>query len=66
VRLHVTVDGRRRTVTPFFGQRSGRIEVGDVGDGSHQLRLQPEGLTGGCNAGTLGSWGGTLTLFVTR
>jgi hypothetical protein len=66
VRLHVTVDGRRRMVTPLFQERSGRIEVGDVGEGSHQLRLQPEGVVGGCNTGTLQSWGGTLTLYVTR
>jgi hypothetical protein len=39
------------------------IDVGPVIPGTHLLTLQATGVEGGCNVGTLDSWGGTLTVW---
>lgn len=62
VRAHILVDGAERAVTAFLtpGQSSGFFDVGPVGAGSHTVALQGEGTVGGCNAGLLANWGGTM------
>jgi hypothetical protein len=38
------------------------VSVGPVIPGTHQVSVQATGVEGGCNAGTLASWSGTLTV----
>ena len=63
-RLHILVDGTLVRQTEFFDDTTGLLDLGPVSPGRHTLTLSPEGQSGGCNSGTLGSWGGTLTLRV--
>jgi len=64
VRIHFLVDGTEKAVTGFVGPSvaTGFFNLGPVAPGSHTVGLQAEGQTGGCNAGTLGSWGGTAQI----
>ncbi|HEX3508156.1 MAG TPA: hypothetical protein VHW94_07175 [Candidatus Dormibacteraeota bacterium] len=39
------------------------VDVGPVLPGTHTLTVQATGVTGGCNVGTLTSWGGSLTVW---
>lgn len=63
-RLHIFIDGKPVRQTEFFDDTTGLLDLGPVPGGKHTLTLSPEGQQGGCNSGTLGSWGGTLTLHV--
>ena len=66
VRIHFIVDGTERAVSAFLapGQSTGLVPLGVIGPGLHSLVLQAEGRVGGCNAGTLLSWGGTARIVV--
>jgi hypothetical protein len=44
------------------GDSTPAVNVGPVIPGAHVLTVQATGVEGGCNAGALDSWGGTLTL----
>lgn len=72
IRLNISVDGGPATTTSYLGWNgdpdgqpleTGLIDLGPVSAGQHQISLQAEGKEGGCNAGSLGSWGGTLHVF---
>ena len=63
-RLHIFIDGKLVRQTDFIVETTGLLDLGPVSPGRHTLTLSPEGQEGGCNSGTLGSWGGTLTLHV--
>lgn len=74
LRLHVYVDGNFALTTGFFGWygapapfdalplSSGFINLGPVASGTHTVAFVAEGQPGGCNGGTLSSWGGAATL----
>jgi hypothetical protein len=66
IRIHYLVDGTEVTVTGFVGanQSTGVANLGPVSAGTHVLGLQAEGIVGGCNSGTLGSWAGTAQVTV--
>lgn len=66
IRLHVFVDGQEVAVTPFMGWLGGPgpLSVGpiflkNVTAGTHQIAFQGESKMGdgGCNPGSLASWG---------
>ncbi|MDP2903564.1 MAG: hypothetical protein Q8N96_10730, partial [Methylovulum sp.] len=42
---------------------TGPINLGPVSPGLHTVALEAEGEEGGCNAGDLNSWGGTVQVF---
>ena len=63
-RLHIFIDGKPVKQTDYFDDTTGILDLGPVTSGRHTLTLSPEGQEGGCNSGTLGSWGGTLTLHI--
>jgi hypothetical protein len=44
------------------GDSTPAVDVGPVIPGTHVLTVQATGVEGGCNVGTLASWGGTLTV----
>lgn len=59
------VDGVLKMTTPVLGfpsVRSGTLDLGAVGTGTHTLSAQAEGVLGGCNVGRVESWGGTLLI----
>ena len=72
VRVHLFVDGIFKATTGFLGWPSapspfdvlpldtGLLDLGPVPPGSHLVSVQGEGQVGGCNAGQLNSWGGSL------
>lgn len=63
IRAHVFVNGARwgsNTVGP--GQSDGGHEV-PVNKGLNLVQIQAEGITGGCNSGSLSSWGGELRVY---
>ncbi len=64
---HLLVDGVERFVSGALppGESTGVQDFGPVTVGGHAVGVQGEGVVGGCNAGSLASWGGTLTLTVT-
>jgi len=64
VRAHILVDGVERALTAFLtpGQASGFFDVGPVTQGNHVVALRGEGTVGGCNAGFLVDWGGTMSV----
>jgi hypothetical protein len=66
VAAHFLVDGVEVAVTPFLtpGQTSATFTLGPVAPGAHTLGVQGEGTVGGCNAGTIGGWGGSLQMTV--
>lgn len=63
-RVHFLVDGTEVAVTGFVGpgQSTGFVSLGFISAGPHTFGVQAEGQVGGCNAGTLGSWAGTVRL----
>jgi len=64
---HLLVDGVERFVSGALppGEGTGMQDLGPVAVGGHAVGVQAEGVVGGCNAGSLASWGGTLMLTVT-
>lgn len=69
IKLNVSVDGNAPISTVFLGWNgdpdmqpldTGIIDLGVFSAGAHQISLQAEGKEGGCNAGDLSSWGGTV------
>lgn len=63
---HVLVDGVERFASGALppGQSTGLLDFGPIAAGVHAVGVQAEGVTGGCNTGSLGSWEGTLSLTV--
>ena len=66
VAAHLLVDSVEVAVTPFLtpGQTSATFTLGPFTPGTHTLGVQGEGQLGGCNTGTLGSWGGSVQITV--
>jgi hypothetical protein len=64
VSVTFTLDGIVKHTSAFLGasQSTGVIDFGTVFDGTHELRVQATGRSGGCNSGRLGSWAGTLVV----
>jgi hypothetical protein len=66
--LHILLDGEEIYTTDAVGPVSGNdttywVDLSFAAyEGEHTLTLSPEGILGGCNTGTLGGWGGTLTV----
>ncbi len=63
VKLRIFLDGKLIEETDFI-IRAKEIDLSPVSSGNHTLKLSPVGRLGGCNTGTLGAWGGKLTLYV--
>jgi hypothetical protein len=63
VSIQIKVDGVVKKTTGFLGtsQSTGAIDLGTIAIGSHTIALGAIGQTGGCNAGRLASWGGSIT-----
>ena len=63
---HLKVDGTERYVSGILapGQATLVQDLGPVAAGVHDVSVQAEGVSGGCNGGYLASWSGTLTLTV--
>lgn len=59
---HVRLDGEERFTSPPLGAGEGTEprDLGPVAPGAHVVSVQAEGVVGGCNAGGLGAWSGTL------
>jgi hypothetical protein len=66
VKIHFRVDDAEKAVSgPVApGRSSGLFDLGPVERGIHEVALQAEGIPGGCNAGRLMSWQGSVTLYV--
>ncbi len=76
IRVHVLLDGREIQTSRWLGWpgalgrfatlalNTGVLDLGLQPAGSHLLGLEAEGQVGGCNVGTLASWGGSLTVFM--
>jgi len=64
VRFVISLDGAAVASTPFLvpGGNSGPFRTTSVSAGAHTVAVQATGEVGGCNTGTLGSWGGTLVV----
>jgi hypothetical protein len=66
--FHILLDNVPVYTTEHFGPISGNYTTGlidlspYISQGRHVLTLSPEGVVGGCNSGTLGSWGGDLII----
>ncbi|MEY4747005.1 MAG: Xanthomonas phage, partial [Candidatus Parcubacteria bacterium] len=61
--VHAYVDGAYRLKSGLLNGpnvSTGLLDLGPVSNGSHQIELQWEGVVGGCNAGYVSSWGGSL------
>jgi hypothetical protein len=61
IKIHFGVDGAEKTVSdPVLpGNATGYVDLGPVSPGDHVVSLRGEGIAGGCNGGTLISWGGS-------
>jgi len=59
---HFTLDGGadRASYPLAAAQTSSWLDLGTAPAGPHEVKVNAEGVTGGCNAGRLASWGGTL------
>jgi len=62
LRVSISLDGVPRLTSNFVGPggSTGPLNLGLVSAGSHAVTVQGEGRIGGCNLGSLASWGGTL------
>lgn len=74
VRLHVSIDGQPVLSSDFLGWPGDpndrplqitQVSLGPVTPGAHTINLLAEGQRGGCNAGSLESWGGDITVTTT-
>jgi hypothetical protein len=62
-RVLISIDGVLVHVSAFLNPgASTSFLVNVFSPGSHEIDVQAEGTVGGCNAGVLGSWAGTLTV----
>jgi hypothetical protein len=63
--MHFLLDGREKAVSDVVapGGRTGFVDLGRVPPGNHVIGLQAEGIKGGCDAGTLVSWGGSAVVW---
>ncbi|MBS0195956.1 MAG: hypothetical protein JSR77_04285 [Planctomycetes bacterium] len=64
VSMDFYVDGLFAFSTGFLapGESSPLVDVGPVSPGVHTIEIHALGREGGCNAGILAGWGGTVTL----
>jgi len=62
--VHILVDDVLEYTSAFLGpgNSTGVIALNAVTAGSHVITVVGEGTPGGCNGGTLFSWGGDLTV----
>jgi hypothetical protein len=62
-RVFISIDGVLVHTSAFLNPGDSTSFLVNVFSlGSHQIDVQAEGTVGGCNAGALGSWAGTLTV----
>jgi len=61
---HLTIDGRDGFTSPPLaaGEGTAPQDLGPVSPGEHVVGVQVEGVVGGCNAGGVANWSGTLDL----
>lgn len=59
--MHFLLDGSERAISGELapGAVSGFVNLGAVPAGVHTVGLQVEGVLGGCNVGSVSTWGGT-------
>ncbi len=64
IRIHIGVDGAEKSVSDPVrpGDTTGYVDVGPVAPGGHIVSLRGEGVLGGCNTGTVTSWGGSAII----
>ncbi|MEA2932039.1 MAG: hypothetical protein QOI56_824 [Actinomycetota bacterium] len=63
IKIHVYLDGVPQGVSPVVApEQTVGFDFDSVPAGTYLLELQAEGVPGGCNTGTLGSWAGQLTI----
>lgn len=72
LKFYVYVDGKLEAESAFIGglanlTTTGPMNVNDLDPGIHTIQIRPEGRAdvNGCNVGTLNSWGGTISFYVT-
>ena len=60
----VSVDSSVVTTTAYLtpGQSSGAIVTSSLSAGAHTISVQGIGTVGGCNSGSLASWGGSMAV----
>lgn len=63
--MHFLLDGKEKAVSREVapGGHSGYVDLGPVASGNHIIGLRAEGIVGGCDAGTLVSWGGSAVVW---
>jgi hypothetical protein len=66
VRVRFVVNGTARRLSVPLQPRNTHTVVASLGRGTHLIQIRGVGVTGGCNAGFIGSWGGALTVFYSR
>jgi hypothetical protein len=61
IKIHFGVDGAQKSVSEPVrpGDTTGYVDLGPVSPGDHIVSLRGEGIAGGCNSGTITSWGGS-------
>lgn len=71
IRVSFYVDGQKRFTSSWLGWNEGStpnkistnlIEIRPVSAGQHIISVGAEGYPAGCNTGSLGSWGGTVSV----
>lgn len=60
--VYVSIDGYVPSILGRVGPGQTAQHGFGVGPGNHVLRVRAEGVEGGCNTGTLSSWGGTVRI----
>lgn len=60
--VEIGLDGSFFTSDPLAPGQSTSITFQPVTAGTHEVTVQATGVEGGCNTGTLASWGGTLVV----
>jgi hypothetical protein len=65
VRIHFLGDGKEEALSAEIppGASSGYTDLGPVTGGVHEVALQAEGVSGGCNTGRLSSWQGSMSVW---
>ena len=62
--VYIFLDGALQSTSAFLppGGDTGPINLGTSSAGTHTVSVQAEGEVGGCNTGSLASWGGALSI----
>ena len=65
IRVRVFADGVERALTGtlgYTGPSSTTVNLSNMSSGAHSISLKAEGIVGGCNNGSLVSWGGSVVV----